>query len=154
MKNAQTYFRFILVGWILFLFTIIGSLTTLANGGAPTTYFTDNVSSTGITTNVTTMEQALLDLINNAAISIDVAIYDFNRASIRDALIAAHNRGIVVRVVTDDEASEENATYKPFYDALKSAGITVIDDNRPSDIMHNKFLVVDGPLYLDRLDQS
>lgn len=126
------------------LFLPLLSTPSSAGGGPPLTYFTDNVESTGTTTTITEMEQALLDLINDANVVIDVAIYDFNRESIRDALIAAHNRGVFVRVVTDDEASEHNATYKPFYDALKNAGIGVVDDNRPADIMHNKFIVVDG----------
>jgi hypothetical protein len=42
------------------------------------------------------MEQATLNRINGAAASIDAAIYDSKRVSIRDALIAAHNRGVVV----------------------------------------------------------
>lgn len=133
-----------LLGFIIIFSTFSLITSSAALGGAPVTYFTDNVSSQGATTDVTVMEQALLDLLNNAATSIDIAIYDFNRESVRDALISAHNRGVTVRVVTDDEASEENATYKPFYDALKAAGIPVVDDNRPADIMHNKFMVVDG----------
>ena len=54
--------------------------------------------------------------------SIDAATYDFNRVSVRDALIAAHGRGVVVRVVTDDD-SYEDLSYHPFYAALDAAGI-------------------------------
>ena len=57
--------------------------------------------------------------IEGAVSSIDVAIYDFNRASVRDRLIAAHGRGVVVRVVTDDDSYEDDS-YHPFYAALVS----------------------------------
>lgn len=133
------------ISLILFLF-LLQSLATSALAPGPDIYFTNNVTSTGTSPNVTSMEQELLDLINGATVSIDLAIYDFNRDSIRDALIAAHNRGVTVRVVTDDEASEHNETYKPYYDSLKNAGIGVVDDNRPSDIMHNKFWIFDGAI--------
>lgn len=127
-------------------FLFIFSTTLLAQGTAPLMYFTDNVSSTGVSTDITAMEEELLHYINNASTSIDLAIYDFNRASIRDALIAAHDRGVTVRVVTDDEASEHNATYLPFYNALKASSISVVDDNRPADIMHNKFIIFDSTI--------
>lgn len=89
------------------------------------------------------MEAALLSRINSAQSTIDLAIYDFNRDSIRDALIAAHNRGVQVRVVTDDEAREHIASYIPYYAALESAGIAIVDDDRANDIMHNKAFVID-----------
>lgn len=54
-----------------------------------------------ITTTQTGMETALLTLINNASTSLDLAIYGLNRQSVIDALIAAHNRGVTVRVVGD-----------------------------------------------------
>lgn len=128
--------------YLLPLLFYFSALSALLSG--PGVYFTNNVKSTAVSTDITEMEQHLLDQINGATTSIDLAIYDFNRASVRDALIAAHQRGVTVRVVTDDEASEHNSTYKPFYDALRDAGIAIIDDNRPSDIMHNKFFIFDG----------
>src|SRR5215470_17882265 len=36
-------------------------------------------------------------LAGSATSTIDVAMYDFNRASVRDALLAAHGRGVTVR---------------------------------------------------------
>jgi hypothetical protein len=132
----------------LLLTTIMGllvfSLLSALGASTPIPLFTDNISSSGPTVGVTEMEQALLDRINNAAVSIDLAIYDFNRNSIRDALIAAHNRGVIVRVVTDDDAYA-NSGYNPFYMALETAGIPVINDAR-SSIMHNKFFVIDGEI--------
>lgn len=106
-------------------------------------YFTDNLTATGTSPDVTEMEQALLDLLNSAEVSVDAAIYGLNRSAIRDALIAAHERGVVVRVVTDDESREDGSSYAPYYAALAVAGIPIVDDNRPGSLMHNKFFIVD-----------
>ncbi|MEM7128157.1 MAG: hypothetical protein AAF702_17625 [Chloroflexota bacterium] len=59
----------------------------------PAVYFTANLESGGTSEAITPMERALLDRINAASIAIDAAFYDFNRQSIQEALIAAHDRG-------------------------------------------------------------
>jgi phosphatidylserine/phosphatidylglycerophosphate/cardiolipin synthase-like enzyme len=118
------------------------SAIVLAVGGDPQTLFTDNVTATGTTIAVTEMEQQLLNRLNAATNSIDAAIYSLDRVSIRNALIAAHNRGVTVRVVADDDAYND-ADYNPHFAALQVAGIPVILDNR-SSLMHNKFFVIDG----------
>lgn len=110
----------------------------------PIVFFTDNITSEGTTTIISPMEQALLNRINNASIAIDASFYDFNRSSIRDALIAAKERGIIVRIVADDEAYHENATYRPFFQSLDDADIVIQDDDGFSGIMHNKYFIIDG----------
>lgn len=117
------------------------SLTAAATAGDPAPYFTDNVTAAADSTAVTVMEQALLDRLNAAAASVDVALYELDRISVRDALIAAHNRSVAVRVVTDDEDGYgDNAVH---FQALEAAGIPVVHDNR-SSLMHNKFIIIDG----------
>ncbi|MCZ7568809.1 MAG: phospholipase D-like domain-containing protein [Ardenticatenaceae bacterium] len=76
-----------------------------------------------------------------AASTIDVALYDFDRASVREALLAAASRGLTVRVVGDNEAAA-NPSYAPSYTALQAAGIPVVLDTR-SSLQHNKFAVFD-----------
>jgi len=106
-------------------------------------YFNERaITATTTTTATTPMEDALLDLINGAATSIDVALYGMDRQSVIDALIAAHNGGVTVRVVGDDEAA--TVDYPDSYQALVDAGITVITDANLSKIQHNKFLIIDG----------
>ena len=106
-------------------------------------YFNDLAPTADlITTTQTSMETALLTLINNASTSLDLAIYGLNRQSVIDALIAAHNRGVTVRVVGDDEAA--TVSYQPYYQMLTAAGIPIVTDTSLSTIQHNKFLVVDG----------
>lgn len=124
------------------LVLIVTAQLLAQQSGPPAWYFTDNIDSTGTSPDITEMEAALLSRIDNATSRIDVSIYDFNRDSIRDGLIAAHNRGVTVRVVTDDSA-REHPTYSLYFDALETAGIPVVDDDRPGSIMHNKFFVFD-----------
>jgi phosphatidylserine/phosphatidylglycerophosphate/cardiolipin synthase-like enzyme len=74
--------------------------------------------------------------------SIDIAMYDFDRASVRDALLAANSRGVTVRVVADGEEAADPG-YAPYYTSLLTTGISVITDTK-SSLMHNKFAVFDG----------
>lgn len=124
---------------ILFFTLIVG-----AAGGDPQTLFTDNIYASNSSLTITPMEQELLDRINNATTSIDVSIYEFDRTSIQSALIAAHNRGVTVRVTTDDDAYSDSDNNAHFV-ALETAGITVVQDKR-SSTMHNKFFVIDGSI--------
>jgi len=105
-------------------------------------YFnTRATTATGTTPERTELEEALLRVIDAATTSVDVALYGLDRQSVVQALVAAHQRGVTVRVVGDDDASQ-TAGYVAFYQALRDAGITIALDASP-DIQHNKFLVAD-----------
>lgn len=75
--------------------------------------------------------------ISGARLSVDVAIYDLNLYDIRDALIAAHGRGVQVRMVaeSDNFANEE-------FQQLAAAAIPIVVD-KSSDYMHDKFVIID-----------
>lgn len=129
-------------------------------------YFTDNLAATVVITTVTPLEQALLDRLDAAKTSIDVAIYDFNRESVRDALLAAHEDGVAIRVVADNNARAAQGS-KQNFDALEEEGIPIVvdgivptttvasadaiaemldatpDDVLRSAIMHDKYFIVD-----------
>jgi phosphatidylserine/phosphatidylglycerophosphate/cardiolipin synthase-like enzyme len=83
-------------------------------------------------------EGHLVELINNAQVSIDAAMFEFNLQVVAEALIAAHERGVQVRIVYDDEHTEED----PQIEELIDAGIPATPDER-SALMHNKFFVFD-----------
>ncbi len=92
----------------------------------------------------------LVEKINAAQVSIDAAIYSFDIAGPADALIAAKNRGVAIRFVTDDRGG----TYQTQVNRLIANGITVIDDaygpnNSGSGLMHDKFWVFDHRLDTD-----
>ena len=85
----------------------------------------------------------LCKYIHNAQKTIDCCFYDFDRQVVADSLVAAHNRGIDIRFITDND----NETL-PQVTQLETVGITVIDDAFPtsyvgSNLMHNKFRVID-----------
>lgn len=79
----------------------------------------------------------LVEALDSAQFSIDLAMYHLDLWSVRNALIRAHQRGVLVQVVTDDVHKEELEIQ-----SLRDAGIVVIDDGRPG-IMHHKFVVID-----------
>jgi len=90
-------------------------------------------------TRVDTIEQGLIKAIAGAQRSLDIAIYELNLNPVGDAILAARDRGVTVRLVTDSDSLEENKTLI----RLKKAGIPIVPDER-NPIMHNKFVVVDG----------
>jgi phosphatidylserine/phosphatidylglycerophosphate/cardiolipin synthase-like enzyme len=84
------------------------------------------------------VDQIIVQDIKRAKRSIELAMYDFTNRDIKDALIEAKNRGVEVRVVTDDNKIEDEV-----YQELILNGIKVVNDNDSSKLMHNKFLIID-----------
>lgn len=82
-------------------------------------------------------DEALANAIREARLSVDAAIYHLNLWSIRDALIAAHNTGVAVRVVLESDNMDEVEVQE-----LRDAGIEVLGDRRES-LMHHKFVIID-----------
>jgi hypothetical protein len=87
------------------------------------------------------IEDYICALISDATQSVDIANYTWSSQNIINALIAAHQNGIAVRVVAD--ATETNS--QPYTSQLAAAGITLVQRNDPGGycIMHCKYIVVD-----------
>lgn len=123
--------------------------TVSNSSGTMQVYFNKSVDSrisTGgspVTTTPAAAEAAIINAINNANTSIDVAVYNNNRRPIVDALSAAHNRGVVVRYVTNI-GTANLALSNP------SPPFRVIQGN-PDRLMHNKFIVIDRDSEQDAL---
>lgn len=101
-----------------------------------TVYFADPTGPTAETLRGG-MDADLAAAIDQARFSVDVAVYDFSLWSLRDALIAAHRRGVAVRMLTESDNLDE-----PEIQELRNAGIEVLGDRREG-LMHNKFTVID-----------
>jgi len=99
-------------------------------------YFTDPASP-GASSYRGGIDEALATSIDQARLSVDMAIYDLNLWSLRDALINAHRRGVTVRMVTESDNMDELEIQE-----LKEAGIEVLGDRRES-LMHHKFVIID-----------
>jgi phosphatidylserine/phosphatidylglycerophosphate/cardiolipin synthase-like enzyme len=84
------------------------------------------------------LDDRLAELIEEAEVSVDMAIYDFDRELLIESVLSAWDRGLDVRVVGDeDEADDEG------FASLEAAGIPVSYRPSSSRIMHNKFVVLD-----------
>ena len=79
----------------------------------------------------------IVDSIDAARLSIDVAAYSLSLNSVRNALIRAHDRGATVRVVMESSNMDRSDPQR-----LIEAGIPVVGDNRDG-LMHDKFIIID-----------
>ena len=66
-------------------------------------YFTDPLTINDPANYSNSIEQRLIEFINVSQVSIHIAAFEFDLDPVADALIAAHNRGVDVRWVTDNE---------------------------------------------------
>ena len=82
-------------------------------------------------------DEVLAAALDRARLSVDVAAYSLNLWSIRDALINAHKRGVVVRMVMESDDMENQEVQQ-----IMDAGIPVIGDHQQG-LMHNKFMIID-----------
>jgi len=83
--------------------------------------------------------EKLLNRINSSSYSIDMALYSFfGMTEIADAIVIAKNRGVKVRVVYDNRATQNSMQI------LMNAGIPVIKRTTSNGIMHNKFFIFDA----------
>ncbi|MBK8443796.1 MAG: hypothetical protein IPL35_10490 [Sphingobacteriales bacterium] len=119
-----------------------GIYVTASNStGAMQVYFNHSIDPTVATTTAATylagpqMEQKLIEFINSAQATIDVAVYNNSRAPLVEALNAAVDRGVRVRYIYD--AGTLNSALQ---DGV--ADFQVLSGNG-DDLMHNKFMVID-----------
>jgi cardiolipin synthase len=87
--------------------------------------------------------QPILDAILGAAQSIRVKMFVFSDPALIESLVAAHKRGVKVRVMLNPErrsGEKENAESRRI---LTEAGVEVIDSNPCFDLTHEKSMVID-----------
>src|SRR6185503_1357745 len=116
-----------------------------ASGAWWEVYFTDPVNISNPDQWQGSIEGRLIEKINAAQSSIHIASFEFDLTPVAEALIAAKQRGVDVRWVTDDEFGLE-ADVEPGHGQfamLQKNGIEVRSDSR-SALMHNKFWIFDG----------
>jgi phosphatidylserine/phosphatidylglycerophosphate/cardiolipin synthase-like enzyme len=108
-------------------------------------YFTDPLTVNDPANYSNSIEQRLIEFINVSQTSIHIASFEFDLDPVADALIAAHNRGVDVRWVTDNEygLGADSEPGNGQFAKLQNAGIEVRSDNRTA-LMHNKFWIFDG----------
>lgn len=82
-------------------------------------------------------DEALVAAIDRARLAVEVAAYDLNLWSIRDALLRAWRRGVRVRLVVE----RDNMNSKEI-EQLLAAGIP-IESDWGEGLMHHKFILID-----------
>lgn len=80
----------------------------------------------------------LISEMDQATVSVHVAIYSLTHDEIISALAAAAGRGVEVQVVAEKEGNSPDMGGQ-----LRMVGVDFVWDTNP-DLMHNKFTVVDG----------
>lgn len=82
----------------------------------------------------------VLNAIHAARSSILVAAYSFTSKPISTALLAAHRRGLTVKLVADEKSNRQNYSAAHF---LANQGVPVRLNSHYA-IHHHKFMVIDG----------
>ena len=87
------------------------------------------------------LDEVLAAAIDGAISSIDIAAFELNSDALRNAIAGAHERGVQVRIVTDDVHGLQDEGDSHLRDLLQ-AGVPLRNDGR-SGLMHNKFVIID-----------
>lgn len=99
-------------------------------------YFTDPVDPLSMQ-GTGGVDGPLVQAIDDARLSIDVAAYSLSLNNVRSSLINAHQRGVTVRMVMESTNMDNSDPQR-----IIEAGIPVVGDNRDG-LMHDKFIVID-----------
>ena len=84
-------------------------------------------------------KQKLLELILRARSQLDICVFTISDNDLTDAIVAVHKKGINVRVITDNDKSEDRGSD---IDYLMEKNVDVRMDTSPNH-MHHKYMVVD-----------
>lgn len=122
-------------------------ITRSVSSGDILVYFNSSVNedvsngSSPVSTSGTTIRNAIIQKIDDAQVSVDVAAYNINRSDIVQALNRAANRGVRVRYIAEGENANTALNTSLAFNVLKR------DDE--DGIMHHKFLIIDASQEMD-----
>ncbi|WP_250656007.1 phospholipase D-like domain-containing protein [Alkalimarinus coralli] len=87
----------------------------------------------------------IIDLCHQAKQSIDICVFTISDDSLSEAIYKAHQRGIKVRIITDNDKSDDLGSD---VDDLAAKGVNIRMDQSPNH-MHHKFAVFDQAILLN-----
>jgi len=85
-------------------------------------------------------EGAIIEELNKATESINIAMYYFTDRDLANAVIDAHNRGVAVRIYLDKDQKEAKYSKSRY---LAKQGVSIRYSSNPY-LMHHKFAVIDS----------
>lgn len=85
-------------------------------------------------------DQKIVDYLNSAQNTIDMAIYSLSLDEIRAALVGAQKRGVQIRIVCDHSEAQSKTSIVTW---LSQNGFTLKYGSQRG-LMHDKFTIVDG----------
>ena len=88
-------------------------------------------------------DEHVIQAINSANNSIDIAMYSFTLDEIGEAVVKAKQRGVRVRVVVE---KQQVSKYSEYWRMIEN-NVSVFNDTN-SGFMHDKFAVIDGKIVL------
>lgn len=88
----------------------------------------------------------ILGAINGAQQALNVRMFLFTDTTLIGAVIAAHQRGVKVRVMLNPARRSEESENEEARQLLAAAGIEVRDSNPAFDLTHQKSMVVDNSI--------
>ncbi len=118
----------------LFLFCVLTAVTPLQAEAPIEVYFSPKDHC----------DQKLIQQINSAKKSLDIAIYSLSKENIAAAVASANARGVRVRIVTDKQQAGGKYSKDEY---LRAHGITVLEDTH-AGLMHDKFAVIDDRIVI------
>ena len=104
-------------------------------------FFTNPSGSSDRTTYRGGLDEILASAIGTVTRTLDIAAFEWNSPALTTAVADAARRGVLVRMVVDDEHTMEDSNTT--IQTVISAGANVVDDER-SALMHDKFMILDS----------
>ena len=90
-------------------------------------------------------EERLIHWIKQAKTELLICVFTITNNGLRNAVRHAHQQGINVRVISDDECMKQQGSDVQY---LRDAGIPTEIDTNPNAHMHNKFVVIDKSIII------
>ena len=128
---------------------VVPMITASQSSGIIKNYFNNPVDATlalpgnvAVYTPTGSAADTLARYIGRATQTLDIAIYNWNSSIIRDAVIAAKNRGVRVRLIYEDDNSNVSVGQLPT--TIPRIARPAQPGSTGSSIMHNKFVIIDA----------
>jgi cardiolipin hydrolase len=123
------------LGWVEELVKLLAHLEAPRSAGSSRAYFSPGEACLS----------AILGQLGAARATLDICVFTITDDRIARAILAAHARGVSVRVITDNDKQYDGGSD---IERLRGAGIALkVDDTEHH--MHHKFALVDGTTLLN-----